>query len=162
MEKETVLFTRIYQREDLYTDFFRALHSELSQVTHFSLRPYSSQGRNWMTVAQLPGSAFLGFSFARRKRFRVELYIYPGDKEKNKQLFDALYMHKFQIQAELESVPGSFEWERIDDKRASRIAIYRDGSIRDDADTLSKLREWAVDAMPKFQKVMERHISEVL
>jgi predicted transcriptional regulator len=162
MKKETVLFTRIYQREDLYTDFFRALHSELSQVTHFSLRPYSSQGRNWMTVAQLPGSAFLGFSFARRKRFRVELYIYPGDKEKNKQLFDALYMHKFQIQAELESVPGSFEWERIDDKRASRIAIYRDGSIRDDADTLSKLREWAIDAMPKFQKVMERHISEVL
>lgn len=161
MEQETALFTRIYQREELYTDFFHALHTELSRVAHFSLRSYSAHGRNWLTLAQLPGAASLGFSFARRKRFRVELYIDSGDKEKNKQLFDALYMRKFQIQAELESVTGRLEWERIDDKRASRIALYRNGSIMDDADTLSKLREWAVDAMIKFQKVMEQLLSEV-
>ena len=162
MEKEEVLFTRIYQREELYTDFFQALHTELSKVAHFPLRSYSAHGRNWMTLVQLEGTASLGFSFARRKRFRVELYIDSGDKEKNKQLFDALYMHKVQIQAELESINGTLEWERIDDKRASRIALYRNGSIMDDADTLSELRSWAVDSMIRFQKVMDKHVSELV
>lgn len=162
MEKEEVLFTRIYQREELYTDFFQALYTELSRVAHFSLRSYSAHGRNWLTLAQLAGAASLGFSFARRKRFRVELYIDSGNKEKNKQLFDALYMRKVQIQAELESITGTLEWERIDDKRASRIALYRNGSIMDDTDTLSELRSWAVDSMIRFQEVMERHISEVV
>jgi len=162
MEKETVLFTRNHERERTYDSFFADLHTELSHVASFSLRRYAPHGRNWMTVAQLPGPTFLDFYFARHRRFRVELYIDTNEKEKNKCIFDTLYMRKDEIQNELESVPGSLEWERIDEKRASRIALYHNGAITDSDDELSLLREWAIDAMLKFQKVMEKHLSEVL
>ena len=52
--------------------------------------------------------------------------------------------------------------ERIDDKRASRIALYRAGAITDSEEDLAKLRKWAVDAMIRFQKVMEQYVSSVL
>ncbi len=162
MEKETVLFTRNHERARKYNGFFSMLHTELSQVAKFPLRKYSAHGRHWMTVSQVPGPAVLGFSFARRGRFRVELYIDTGDKEKNKHIFDALFIHKDEIQNELEGVPGSLEWERIGDKRASRIAIYNEGTITDTDEDLGRLRTQAVDTMIKFQKVMNKHLSEVL
>lgn len=115
-----------------------------------------------MTVAQIPGPSFLGFAFTRRKRFRVELYIDTGDKERNKHLFDMLHNRASEIQTELKDVPGSLEWERIDEKRASRIALYHEGAITDAEEELASLRNWAVDAMIKFQKVMDKHLSEVL
>jgi hypothetical protein len=62
---------------------------------------------------------------------------------------------------ELEGITGTFGWERLDDKRASRIALYHRGAISDTEEELASLRTWAVDAMIKFQKVMEQHLSEV-
>jgi len=34
-------------------------------------------------------------------------------------------------------------WERLEGKRASRVALYRDASINEDDATLQRLREWA-------------------
>ncbi len=162
MDKETVLFIRVHEREQSYKNFFNALHAELSQVANCNRRSPPQGSRSWMTIAQIPGPAYLGFAFTRRKRFRVELYIDTGDKERNKHLFDMLYTRASEIQTELKDVPGSLEWERIDEKRASRIALYHSGAITDSEEELNKLREWAVNAMIKFQKVMEKHVSEVV
>jgi CBS domain-containing protein len=166
MAEETVIFTRIKDREKAYIDFYSKLLSELSNVASFHLRKSSPDGLNWMTIARVPAgtaqTAFLGFSFARHGRFRIELYTDSGDKEKNKRLFDALHRGESEILSELADVEGSLEWERIDDKQASRIALYHKGAITDNTEELAELREWAVDAMLKFQKVMDKHLSEVL
>lgn len=61
----------------------------------------------------------------RGRRFRVELYIDALDQNKTKRIFDQIYQHKDM----LESVLGDVSWERIDDKRASRIAQYCPGDI---------------------------------
>jgi predicted transcriptional regulator len=162
MENETVLFTRNHEREKTYDSFFTELYAVLSHSVTFSLRKYFPHGRNWMTISQLPGPTFLGFSFARQGRFRVELYIDTGEKEKNKHIYDTLFELKDEILHELEDLTRTFGWERLDDKRASRIALYHRGAISDTEEELASLRTWAVDAMIKFQRVMERHINEVL
>jgi hypothetical protein len=121
---------------------------------------------NWIIIGRVPNTGspagFLGYSFARYGRFRTEFYIDFGDKEKNKNLYDKLYSRKDLIQVELENVPGSLEWERIDDKRASRIALYHNGAITDSPEYLASLSEWAVYSMIKFQREMERNVSEAL
>ena len=162
IEKELVQFTRINERESSYNEFFHSLYIILSQEANFALKAPSTYLRNWITVTQIFGYASFGYAFTYRKRFRVELYIDTGNKEKNKRIFDALYLKRSEIVANLESVPGKLEWERIDDKRASRIALYHSGAISDNPANLSKLKTWAIEAMLRFQPVMERHVSEVI
>lgn len=55
----------------------------------------------------------------------------------------------------LESVLGDVSWERIDDKRASRIAQYCPGDIGDDATALASLRDWAAAKMITFYEALE-------
>jgi len=82
--------------------------------------------------------------------FRVELYIDQGDKERNKQLFDNLHSRAEEIASQ---VGETLSWERLDKRRASRIATYRSGAITDSPEVLSELREWAVPTMIKFYNV---------
>jgi len=44
------------------------------------------------------------------------------------------------------------EWERLDEKRASRIAVYRSGSIEDDGKPLKEVRAWTIDHPLKLRK----------
>lgn len=166
LREETVVFSRIKDREKLYIDFFSHLLSELTAASKFHVRQSSPDGFNWIIISRLPQGAaqttFLGFSFARRGRFRLELYIDTFDKIRNKAIFDALNRHRSDIENNLAGISGSLEWERIDDKRASRIALYHKGAITDAEDKLKELRSWATDAMIKFHRVMEQHLSEVL
>ncbi len=164
--EEKVTFTRIKERERLYIGFYSGLLQELRKVSPFQVREAGPDGLSWMTIAKLPSTGpqvgFLGCAFAWHRRFRIEFYIDSYDKEKNKRLFDMLYLRKDEIQAELRDIPASLEWERIDDKRASRIALYHEGAITNAPEELAQLRTWAVDAMVRFQKVIDQHVSHVL
>ena len=167
MTEENVTFTRIKERERAYISFYSGVLQELRRMDlPFAVREAGPDGLNWMIITKLPtkGSqaGFLGYAFARHERFRIEFYIDTYDKDKNKRLFDLLYLRKEEIQAELRGIVGSLEWERIEDKRASRIALYHEGAITDPPETLAQLRTWAVDVTIRFQKVIDQQVSEVL
>jgi hypothetical protein len=98
------------------------------------------------------------YSFARGKRFRVELYIDTSEWETTKHVFDSIYSQRSILEAEL----GEISWERIDDKRASRIALYHPGAITDGEDKLIALRAWAVSNMIAFYKKLEPIVSQVI
>ncbi len=159
IEQKIVLFTRVHERGQLYEDFFNAFHAEISRLAQFKVKPYTSNNRSYITVGHILGYAYFSVAFTHRKRFRVELYIAAGDVQKSKNLFDKLLVRKNEIEHE---VGAELSWERLEGKQTARVAHYHDGSITDDSDALSQLREWAVDAMLRFQPVMERHVSEVI
>ena len=162
-EEGQVTFVRVRERQSDYIRFFNALLADLRKSAPFDVRTAAPDGHSWYVVAGLPehekraGTA--GYSFARGKRFRVEFYIGYGDHARNKQIFDALRARREAIEAEFGE---SLSWERIDERRASRIAVYRDYSIADPEEKLSKLRAWAVDAMIRFYAVMDKHVSDVV
>jgi CBS domain-containing protein len=153
--REEVIFSRAGERQRMYIEFFNDLLRDLRKIASFHVKEHSPQGQNWYTVTGLPDAgpqlALLGFSFAQGDRFRAELYIDSGDKERNKQVFDQLLSRHAEIEAEIGEALG---WERIDDKRACRIALYHDGSITDDPEELASLRKWAIEAMLRFQKAI--------
>jgi len=113
------------------------------------------------------GSGREGFSvnagFASGSRFRVELYIDPagrsgqsGRPDLNKAVFDHLQIDLNSIEHEL---GASLEWERLNNSRASRVAVYRSGNIESStAEQLDELKEWAVDLLPRFRAVFEPRI----
>ena len=167
LDGERVVFTRIKERGKAYIDFFNALLVDLNQKAQFHLRRPSPNGQSWVVIAGIPEGgpivAFLAFSFARYERFRIELYIDRGDKERNKLIFDSLCNFRGEIEPTLnKTLQEELQWERIDDKRASRIALYHRGAITDSDEELADLRTWAVDAMIQFQQVMERYVNKVM
>ena len=46
-------------------------------------------------------------------------------------------------------------WEKLEDKQASRIAIYREGSIDSDEAELEDVKKWAIKNLLKFKKSFE-------
>lgn len=151
MTEETVTFARIKERQRDYIDFFAALLTDLRETTDFPLRELSPDGQSWHIAARLsedgPKGLQFVFAFSRGARFRVELYIDTGNKDKNKLIFDQLYANRDRFP----EISGSqLSWQRLTEKRSCRIAWYRQGSITDDEESLRDVRAWAVNAMVKF------------
>ncbi len=59
---------------------------------------------------------------------RAELYIDAREAAENKALFDALHAERLAIEADF---GGALSWQRLDDKRASRISVAVPGGWAD-------------------------------
>lgn len=149
--EETVVFSRIKEVERRYINFYNNVQTKLSKTGVPMKKNISAQGNNWITIYQIPdpgpASAILGFSFTKEKKFRVEFYIDCGNKDKNKMIFDLLHQEQAKLQS---AITEPMTWERIDKKRASRVAIYHPGHISDSDEELDKLSTWAVEAMKQL------------
>jgi CBS domain-containing protein len=155
MSAEKVVFSRMKEREQAYIEFYSALLGGLRESVDIPVTTTSPDGQSWINVSRLgtlrgPNTSILSFSFARGARFRVELYIDQGDREANKQIFDNLHQRSDEIESQ---IGEDLSWERLDQRRASRIAAYRRGSITDEPEALLDLRRWATKTMIKFHSV---------
>ena len=45
------------------------------------------------------------------------------------------------------------QWERLDHRQGSRIAIYRQGSIESDTQSLQEIQAWTIDYLLRFKKI---------
>jgi hypothetical protein len=162
MTEGIVTFQRTRERERAYIDFFSQLLSGLSQRQEFPLREVSPDGASWVVCQALygpsSGVAIFGYSFARGNQFRAELYIDTRSAETTKRVYDLICAQKSELEAQL----GEISWERLNDRRASRVALYHLGAITDDPQSLAELRAWAVDAMVAFYKALEPVASEAI
>ena len=165
MTERRITFARIEGRQRAYIDFFSGLIADLRKHPEFPLQhsALSPSGWHWHSLARVPLHdpfvGTLGVSFTIGRRARVELYIDNGEAEWNKRMFDALHERKAIIEAHIEQ---QLEWERLDTKRASRIAVYRTGSINSSTNKLVELRAWAVDIALRLQPVLESHVSAIV
>jgi hypothetical protein len=150
--------TKPSPRMRAYHDFFDELLSRLKTedpgVTDMSRVGYQS----WLPIPSGRTGFSFNWSFARGQRFRVELYIDPGDRERNKQVFDALESQREEIEDRLRE---HLSWERLEDARASRIALYRPGSIDYSEEKLEELARWATDKLLAFRAVFGERIKEI-
>ena len=71
-------------------------------------------------------------------------------------MFDELFAQR----AKLEAAAGEMSWERLGDRRASRIAIYRPGQITDGEEELRELGLWGVETMCRFYDAVAQPATE--
>jgi hypothetical protein len=119
------------------------------------------QLQNWYTFAAGPGlqGVVYGASFAQGGQARTEIYIDRGDAAVNIQLFDELASEKEPLEGEFGE---QLSWERLDERRACRVAVYRPGSIEDDQQTLQVIRGWMIERLLKFKDVFGWRIAKLL
>ena len=145
-------------RMEAYRAFFQSLIDDLRENHRFT-GARKGQPQSWYFFS----SGFAGISyrasFALGGRARVEVYIDRGDSSLNKSLFDELASGKESIEAELGS---PLEWERLDNRRASRVTIDRPGTIDDDSETLEEIRAWMIEHLLKFRKVFGPELAKLV
>jgi hypothetical protein len=145
-------------KEEMYRKYFQELIDELREKHHFT-NAKIGQPQNWYSFSSGVSGVTFGAVFVQGSKVRTELYIDFGNGEKNKALFDCLYSQKDEIHSKLGK---ELEWERLDQKRASRIALYRHGSIQSNADELLQIKSWHIENLISFKKILAPFIKKAL
>ena len=151
-------------KPEMYRAFFQPLVNILREEHGFN--PTEGGSKNWKTFPIPSLSAILSYRvvFARSGQVMVNLYIdrndreWDKDKEWNEQLFDNLRERKETIESKLGE---SLSWERMPKFRACRIAVYRHGTIDDDPERLTEIREWMIECLPAFRRVFGPMLEEL-
>jgi len=107
--------------------------------------------RDYMSTSAGVSGLTIGYVIARHNS-RVELYIDRGDVTANKKIFDELLSHK----DEIESVfGGPLSWQRLDTKRACRIAYeFSLGGYKDDEANWPPIQTEMIDALVRLEKAL--------
>ena len=147
------------ETRERYRTYFQGLIDELREKHQFT-NARTGQPQNWYTFASENSRVFkYSTSFAQGGRVRVELYIDTLDKARNEQIFDCLLSRKAEIEGDLQLELG---WERLDNRRACRIAAYRDGDIDVDSETLANIKSWTIQNLLKFKAVFPAKVQQCL
>jgi hypothetical protein len=141
-------------RGEAYRAFFQPLLDELREKHRFT-RARAAQATNWYSFASGFQGITYGLVFRQTNQVCVELYIDVGDETRNKGIFHAIQQDRDRVEAE---VGAPLQWERLDNRRASRVASYRKGSIEDSDAELAAIRGWAVPLLLRFKKVFDPRI----
>jgi hypothetical protein len=158
-QKETRKRSQVTPRQQAYHEFFSALLKELRARAPHITSAESVGYESWFAFAAGRTGFSYSFSFTQDKRFRVELYLDMGDQELNKKAFDLL---KEDQEAIAQEVGQPIEWERLDAKRACRVAIYKGASrITDPPEALAELRKWALQTAIQFRKALTPRIQRL-
>ena len=134
-------FERIPERQRRLIQFFVQLHDDLKERMELPDRLKPPSGEPWHVLAPVAGPHGEGMyyiaAFAPDNHFRLELYIDTGNRERNNHIFDWLAARRQAVEQEL---GAQLSWERMDDRRAARIAWVHSGSISDSDAALAQLR----------------------
>lgn len=141
-----------------YQAFLQVLVDEMREKHRFTNARRAS-ATNWYSFSS--GTSGIGYnaSFAQGGRIRAEIYIDLGEESLNKKLFDELFRQREALEA---AFGGPLSWERLDSKRASRIAIYREGSIEASPEDLGRMREWFVIQLMQLKKIFGGPIAQIV
>lgn len=149
---------QVSEKMEAYRLYFQELLDILREKHKFT-NARKGQPQSWYTFSSGHSGIYYGACFALGSRARVELYIDQGDSEKNKTLFDLLFQEKVNIESEL---GNELEWERLDDKRSSRVALYTPGTIDSSDETKKQLQTWMSEYLLNFKAVFNNRLQKLL
>jgi len=135
-------WTLILERAKNHTDLFNNI---------------SPRFDSWIGIGG--GKAGMAFNFTvRNNDAGCEIYLDRGkDSEKlNKERFDELYRHKTEIEKKLGL---KLEWQRLDNRRASRIKIGFKGVGVRNKEEWPKLQNKMIKTMVKLKEVFDPYIA---
>jgi hypothetical protein len=152
IERQEELKSRHHIRKEFWAKMIGALNpiSTLYQNV-------SPSKDHWLSA----GSGMSGVSYntiITKTCARIELSIYGRTQEENKEIFDLLKEKQNRIE---ETFGNHLEWERLDDKRMSRIKFEKGGLNIFNKDDWNSMIEFFVKYLPTFEKALKKPIDEV-
>lgn len=98
------------------------------------------------------------YNFVISKSYaRVEVYFSRYEKEENKFIFDTLKRHREEIE---ESFGDKLVWQRLNDKKATRIKYQLDGVNIYDENDWDEMMKFMTDSMIRLEQAFDKYIQE--
>lgn len=144
------------ERSDRYGEFFQGLIDTLREKHRFT-NARKGQPQNWYSFSTGFRHLTYGANFTGQKEARVELYIDYPEGNQNVYVLEELR----QCQDDVHSQLGLLDWQRLENRRACRIALVRPGSIEDDDDTLAEIQAWMIENLLNFKQVFGPLLAEL-
>lgn len=135
------------ERRVAYQQFFQRL-IDLLRAKKFT-NAKAAQPQSWYSFSAGISGFSYGAVFAGGSRLRVELFLGSSETAKNKAMFQKLQEQKKEIEAEF---GDPLTWEPLDGKKASRVALYRPGSI-EMAEQHDEYLDWCGEHLIRLKKV---------
>jgi hypothetical protein len=147
------------ETQEKYRSYYQSLLDELRNIHKFT-NAKAAQPQNWYTFASENSKIYkYSTAFAQGGRVRVEIYLDSGEKIKNEAIFDALFIQKEAINA---AYGTELEWEKLETKRACRIAVYRDGDIDAESETLVEIKKWVVANLLRMRQILPPFLEKAI
>ena len=150
--------TNLSPKAEQYQSYFQELINELRESHDFT-GARTAIPRNFFRFASGVKEIRYLASFVKGGKVCAAIDIMGADQEKNKQLYDVLEKRK----ADFTSMfGGKLKWDRADENKSSKIAVYCDGYIESSDSELEKIREWHIENLLKLKEVFTPEINQAL
>ena len=149
----------IAEREVIRNRFWNELLPKMNAKSQLfsGISTDSTHYDHWLTAGA--GMSGLGYSFVITKKYAaVELGINKPNQEENKKIFDLLIEDKENI----EQIFGApLSWQRLDDKKMSRITYILDGVNVFNEDDWPQMQQFLVENMIKLNDALKKNINKL-
>ena len=106
---------------------------------------------NWVGFAAGP-FGFYDVAFTANGAVRAGVYLDMQERTATKRLFDDLFSERLAVET---AVGRILSWERLDDRRASRIVDYREVRDLDSLADRRVLADWAAETVVKLMEALD-------
>ena len=106
---------------------------------------------NWVGFAAGP-FGFYDVAFTANGAVRAGVYLDMQERTATKRLFDDLFAERLAVET---AVGRILSWERLDDRRASRIVDYREVRDLDSLADRRALADWAAETVVKLMEALD-------
>lgn len=144
-------------RRLFFYQFNEAMLSELRAMGTFNSLP-SASDRYELVIQRTHGGIRYGTAFSR-STLRVCIWIVAGDREVNRQIFDALRSDAIGLEA---SVGQPIQWDYNADRLGQILTVNRTGVERDDAGTIPAVARWAAETLTRLKAALNPRLSEIV
>lgn len=147
---------RHFLREEFWTKLLEKTKEKTDLHSNVSPSKYSY-------IAAGAGKAGITYIYEITQKYgRVEVYLDKGKEDEsvklNKIRFDQLAKHKKEIEEEF---GNQLDWEKLEDRKASRISYTFKGAGLKNKDKWDSLQNKMIEAMVRLERATKRHIKRL-
>ena len=145
---------RHHLRKEFWTQLLEKAKTKTTLHANISPVIYS-----WIGTGS--GKSGMGYNYVIANSYAgVEIYLDRGKGflDLNKERFDQLYKYKNEIE---KAFGGKLSWERLDKKRASRIAFRFEGVGLKDKDKWPHIQDGMIDVMIRLEAAFKPYIKQL-
>lgn len=146
-KNQAIKNSRAEQRNVAFWSFFSEKFDRNGTIFE-NITTWTTNKCSWIGASAGFGRGLYFNYVISENRCRVELYIDRNDKEQTKLVFDTLLEKKDEIAAA--ATPFEVKWSRLDEKRASRIYIEKDGFSMENKESWNEIADFLQSAMEKL------------
>ncbi len=141
---------------DFWVEFLTAFQARYATWIGDRMPPAT----NWLALPAGKAGVIYSAGFCAPQRFRIELYVDARDPDQAARRFDALTEQREEIEKQFGE---ELQWERLETRRANRIACYFREDVRvEERDRWPDVRNWAIDRLGPLRETLQTHVDALV